>query len=162
MDRTAISDQIDRILRSQSFASKSQLRKLLEVLFNQMDSQTTLKPDRVIRELWPDETRTKRSADVATEMNRLRKVLEAYYAGEGANDPIIISLPNRSVAAANGAKAKRWIVAQPRGANQKAAGLPAPQAASPRRLKIIAAITATAAIGVAAYLIFRMFTVVDQ
>ncbi len=38
MDSTAISDQIDRILRSQSFASKSQLRKLLEVLFQNMDS----------------------------------------------------------------------------------------------------------------------------
>jgi len=162
MDSAPIREQIDRILLSGTFAGKCQLIKLLEVLFNQMDSQTTLKPDRVIRELWPDETRTKRSADVATEMNRLRKVLEAYYAGEGANDPIIISLPNRSVAAANGAKAKRWIVAQPRGANQKAAGLPVPQAASPRRLKIMAAITATAAIGVAAYLIFRMFTVVDQ
>ena len=53
MDPTAITDQIDRILRSQSFANKSQLRKLLEVLFKNMDSQTTLKPDRVIQELWP-------------------------------------------------------------------------------------------------------------
>jgi hypothetical protein len=58
MDRASISDQIDRILRSQSFASKSQLRKLLEVLFENMDSQSTLKPDRVIRELWPNETKT--------------------------------------------------------------------------------------------------------
>jgi two-component SAPR family response regulator len=83
MDSTAISDQIDRILRSQTFASKSQLRKLLEVLFQNMDSETTLKPDRVIKELWPQETRTKGSADVATEMNRLRHALESYYRGEG-------------------------------------------------------------------------------
>jgi len=59
MDRSAISDQIGRILRSQSFASKSQLRKLLEVLFSNMDSQTTLKPDRVIKELWPNESKTR-------------------------------------------------------------------------------------------------------
>ena len=59
MDPTAISDQIDRILRSQSFASKSQLRKLLEVLFQNMDSQATLNADLVIKELWPTEIRTK-------------------------------------------------------------------------------------------------------
>ncbi len=95
MDRTAISDEINRILRSGSFAGKSQLRKLLEVLFNYTDSQTTLKPDRVIKELWPEETRTKDSTDVATEMHRLRKALESYYKGEGKTDPITISLPNR-------------------------------------------------------------------
>jgi|SRR5664279_29609 hypothetical protein len=91
MDRAAIGDQIDRILHSRSFAGKSQLAKLLEVLFHHMDSQTTLKPDRVIKELWPEEIKTKRSADVATEMNRLRKTLECYYNGEGATDPIIIN-----------------------------------------------------------------------
>src|SRR5260370_15654141 len=97
MDLTVISEQIERILRSQSFASKSQIRKLLEVLFQHMDSQTTLKPDQVIQELWPAETRTKRSADVATEMNRLRHALESYYNGEGKTDTITISLPHRPV-----------------------------------------------------------------
>src|SRR5258708_39504202 len=97
MDPTAIRDQIDRILRSQSFGSKGQLRKLLEILSKNMDSQTSLKPDQVIKELWPEETRTKRSADVATEMNRLRHALESYYNGEAKNDPITISLPNRSI-----------------------------------------------------------------
>src|ERR1017187_2630536 len=111
MDRAAIGDQIDRILHSRSFAGKSQLAKLLEVLFHHMDSQTALKPDRVIKELWPEETRTKRSADVATEMNRLRKTLECYYNGDGAADPIIINLPNRSVTAPDGLREKRWIVA---------------------------------------------------
>src|SRR5271170_97213 len=114
MDCTAISDQIDRILRSQSFAGKSQLRKLLEVLFKNMDSQATLKPDRVIKELWPEEIRTKRSADVATEMNRLRHALESYYEGEGKADPIVISLPNRSAPAPDGLQETRWIAAIPR------------------------------------------------
>jgi len=77
MDFCALNNQIDRILRSQTFARKGQLRKLLEVLFKNMDSQAMLKPDLVIRELWPEETRTKRSADVAAEMNRLRHALEA-------------------------------------------------------------------------------------
>lgn len=119
MDRAAINSQIDRILRSRSFANKGQLRKLLEVLWQNFDSQTTLKPDRVIRELWPQETRTKGSADVATEMNRLRHALEAYYNGEGSDDPITVILPNRSVAAADGSQEKRWIAATPRGVEDR-------------------------------------------
>src|SRR5258708_38548211 len=114
MDPTAIRDQIDRILRSQSFASKSQLRRLLEILFKHMDSQTTLKPDQVIKELWPEETSTKRPADVATEMNRLRHALESYYNGEGKSDPIILSLPNRTAPAPDGTHETRWIVAKSR------------------------------------------------
>jgi len=165
MDRTAISDQIDRILRSQSFASKGQLRKLLEVLFHNMDSQATLKPDRVIRELWPEETKTKGSADVATEMNRLRRALESYYNGEGKTDPIVISLPNRSVPAADGTHEKRWIAAKPREeetavsrlANEDQRSIP--QANARRGLKLGAAI---AAIGIVGYISIRMLTADDR
>src|SRR5580658_7151064 len=114
MDREAIRNQLDRILRSESFADKDQLQKLLEVLFNHMDSPASLKPDRVIRELWPEETKTKGSADVATEMNRLRRALESYYNGEGKADPIVISLPNRSAPAPDGLQETRWIAANPR------------------------------------------------
>ncbi|HEY6185061.1 MAG TPA: hypothetical protein VIW67_22670, partial [Terriglobales bacterium] len=56
--------------------------------------------------------RTKRSADVATEMNRLRRALKTYYEDEGANDPIVIVLPNRAVNPGNGARAQQWIVAE--------------------------------------------------
>jgi len=80
-----------------------------------MDSQSTLKPDGVIQELWPEETRTKGSADVATEMNRLRHALESYYNEEGKSDPITISLPNRSAHAPGGVQEKRWIAANARG-----------------------------------------------
>src|SRR5215813_1951180 len=113
MEPTAISEQIEKILRSQSFATKGQLRKLLGVLSKNMDSQTALNPDLVIKELWPEEIRTKRSADVATEMNRLRHALDAYYEREGKSDPIRIILPNRSVAASDGSLEKRWIIATP-------------------------------------------------
>ncbi len=161
MDRTAISDQIDRILRSQSFASKSQLRKLLEVLSHNMDSQSTLKPDRVIRELWPNETKTKGSADVATEMNRLRHALESYYNGEGKSDPILIILPNRTVPGPDGLPEKRWIAAKPR--EEESAGSrianedqrPIPQVGVRRGLKLAAAI---AAIGIVGYVSIRMLT----
>jgi len=113
MERGDIGEQIKRILQSESFADKDQLKKLLEVLFSNMDSQTILKPDRVIRELWPEEIKTKQSADVATEMNRLRKAVKTYYESEGLTDPIVISFPNRSAPAFDGNREKRWIVAEP-------------------------------------------------
>jgi hypothetical protein len=150
MDRPAITDQIERILNSRSFASKSQLKKLLEVLFNNMDSQTTLKPDRVIKELWPNETKTKGSADVAAEMNRLRRALESYYNGEGESDPITISLPNRSAPAPDGSQERRWIVAKPRGGDEDRPHVSPVN--SRRGLKIAAAL---AALCVLAYLSIR-------
>jgi hypothetical protein len=149
MHPSAMREQIDKILLSQSFAKKSQLRKLLEVLCKNADSQAALRPDMVIRELWPDEIRTKRSADVATEMNRLRHALDAYYDGEGKNDPITINLPNRSTSATNGKYEKRWIVASPRnGAEFHALGgrVAEPQGKPRRRLKVIGAIAALCAV----------------
>src|SRR5690349_6893939 len=103
MDATAVSQQIERILSSQSFATKGQLRKLLEVLSKNIDSQDSLGHDLVIKELWPTEIRTKRSTDVATEMNRLRHALQVYYGEEGKTDSIVISLRNRSASSRNGA-----------------------------------------------------------
>ena len=157
MNPTAISNQIDRILRSRSFSSKRQLRKLLEILSQNMDSQANLTPDRVIEELWPDEIRTKRSADVATEMNRLRHALESYYAGEGKNDPITICLPNRSVPGPDGTPEKRWIVAKPRGGVEDQA--PDPRVSARRVLKIAALI---AALGAGVYISIRMVAVRDE
>jgi hypothetical protein len=161
MDRSAIGDQIERILLSRAFAHKSQLKKLLEVLFQNMDSQATLKPDRVIRELWPNEIRTKRSADVATEMNRLRHALESYYSGEGQSDSIVITLPNRSAPGPDGRPEKRWIVATPRA--EESAGLRGerederhiPKVGVGRGVKVAAAI---AVIGIVGYFSIRMLT----
>ncbi|MGB0034322.1 MAG: hypothetical protein WBP79_02470 [Candidatus Acidiferrales bacterium] len=164
MDLTAISDQINKILRSRSFANKSQLRKLLEVLSKNMDSQT-LTPNRVIKELWPDEVRTKRPADVATEMNRLRHALESYYDGEGKTDPVTILLPNRAAPAPDGTHEKRWIVAKPREAETAAVPRasedqrPVPQVRTRRGLKIAAA---TAAIGIVGYISIRILTAHDR
>jgi hypothetical protein len=149
MDRASVNYQIDRILRSQSFASKSQLRKLLEVLGQNFDSQATLKPDRIIKELWPQETRTKGSADVATEMNRLRHALEAYYKGEGSRDAIAIMLPNRSVAAADGTQEKRWITAQPRGGEDRV-----PVSPAGFRKALVMAASTTAAIAAVCFVAF--------
>jgi hypothetical protein len=166
MDPSSIREQIDKILLSQSFANKSQLRKLLDVLCKNADSQAALKPDVVIRELWPDEVRTKRSGDVATEMNRLRHALEAYYQGEGKNDPITINLPNRSASATEGKQEKRWIVASPR--NGAEFQTPEGDGAAPktkphRNLKAISAIAALClAVGVVGYFSIRALGAHEQ
>jgi hypothetical protein len=165
MDPSAINEQVNRILCSRSFATKSQLRKLLEVLFKNMDSQNTLTPDRVIKELWPEEIRTKRSADVATEMNRLRHALDAYYEREGKTDPIKINLPNRSALATDGTNEKRWIDAKPREAGQDRPTrhhLPGLQINSRGGLKKIALIAALGALGIVAYFSIRVLAVHDQ
>lgn len=114
VDANDLSGQVAKVLGSRTFAKKSQLRKLLEILYRNMDFQTSLRTDQIIQQLWPAEIRTKSAADVATEMNRLRHALKSYYETEGANDPIIISLPNRAVSVGNGSQERPWIVARPR------------------------------------------------
>jgi hypothetical protein len=137
IERNDIEEQISRILGSKSFADKGQLKRLLEFLFQNMDSQTTLKPSRVIRELWHEGNVTKGSTDVATEMNRLRRAVESYYSAEGQTDPVTISFPNRSKPGTDGEREARWIVASPRQPVQISAveqhppvSVPAPQPAS--------------------------------
>jgi hypothetical protein len=171
MDPAAIRDQIDRILHGQTLASKGQLRKLLEILSKNMDSQATLGPDLVIQELWPTEVKTKRSADVATEMNRLRHALDSYYSGEGKADPITIVLPNRTAPAPDGTHEKRWIVAKPRNgaeipvAEDRAAEnhLPRAQAIPRSTLKTIGVIVALGTVlGIVGYAAIRVLAGHDQ
>jgi hypothetical protein len=165
MDPSAVSEQIERILHSQSFASKGQLRKLLEVLSKYMNSQTDLSPVLVIKELWPDEVKTKRPADVATEMNRLRHALEAYYEREGKTDPIRISLPKRSAPATDGTNERRWIVAKPREDSEDGAmgdHPPSPQVHHSSGLRKVILIAALCAFGIVAYFSIRVLTVHDE
>lgn len=163
MEPSAISAQINRILRSQSFAGKGQLRKLLEVLSKNMDSQNALSADLVIKELWPDEIRTKRATHVATEMNRLRHALDAYYEREGKTDPIRIVLPNRSAVAADGTPEKRWIAAVPFDGAPNSPPVtqsPIPQVNPHRGWKKIALIASLGvAVGIGAYISMRVLTV---
>ena len=114
MDRDAVRGQIDKILRSKTLAGKDQLRRLLEVLWRNWDSQSTLQPYRVIKELWGENADVKRSSNLATEMGRLRKELEIYYSDEGTADPVTIWLPNRARPGVDGQRERRWIDADDR------------------------------------------------
>jgi len=161
MDPTAVSEQIDRILHSRTFAGKAQLRKLLELLHRNIDSPTLLTTDQVIRELWPTETRTKRAADVATEMNRLRHALDSYYQEEGSSDPITVYLPNRSASSSDGVHETRWIaIKTPGGIESGGPDVATAAAVVPsRRTPTIAVIVAAVAVlGVTAYISMRALT----
>lgn len=153
MHPSDIDSQVEKILQSRTFASKGQLRKLLEILHKNMESQAELKTSAVIQELWPNEVRTKRSADMATEMNRLRRALEDYYENEGGSDPVVICLPNRATAAfRDGTPAKQWILARPRNGRVKEEHSPVPIATGRRILPWIAVVMVTlAAAGYAGY-----------
>ena len=154
MNPSAIREQVDKILQSRSFANKGQLRRLLQVLHKHMQLENEITSDLVIRELWPSEIRTKRPADVATEMNRLRHALKTYYEEEGSRDPVAITLPKRA-GTAEGAREQPWIVAAPRARERPE---PGPQAHenSRKRWKIAVLITAICAgISVAAYVSVR-------
>jgi len=122
MDPGAVRDQVDRILQSHSLATKSQLRKLLQVLHRNLGSQVTLTAEVVIHELWPTETKTKHAKDVATEMNRLRRAVESYYNDEGTSDQIIIYFPKRAPSG-DGQQQTRWMDAMERNPNGATASI---------------------------------------
>jgi hypothetical protein len=131
MDRDAVSEQINRILDSKSLAGKEQLRKLLEVLWLNWDSQSTLQPYRVIKELWGENAEGKKASNLATEMGRLRKELEVYYSDEGKTDRVTIWLPNRAKPGADWARDRQWIEADYREAVETAPLLSAPLQTDP-------------------------------
>ncbi len=135
-----------------------------------MDSPAALGPELVIQELWPDETRTKRSADVAAEMNRLRHALKSYYDREGEKDPIIIRLPNRA-SGVNGTHERPWMVATPRGVTQEPVAEDHPHGLEEISgkvttrgglRKIIALAAIAVAFAIAAYISIRFLAMPDQ
>ena len=177
MDPAAIGEQISRVLRSRTFANKSQLRKLLEILHENMDSQAALTTELVIQELWPTETKTKHAKDVATEMNRLRRAVESYYNGEGEADQVIIYFPKRA-STGDGHHEARWMDAMLRNGTEAStqfqlaspAIVPDPvpqpravQAEGRRGLKRVGLLAGLCvALGIAAYIAFRALAMPDQ
>lgn len=153
MDQEAIRKQIDRIVHSSALADKKQLCTLLELLSGHIDSQRTLRPDRVARELWPEHNGSKGSPEVAAEMYRLRMALDCYYRDEGRTDPVIIRLPNRRLSTGNGAGPGSWIAAEARPEAEPSLPEPPPDPAPlvavgpirlARKLKALAAIAIAA------------------
>lgn len=113
MDEIALQDQVGRIVEGETFAQKAQLKSLLQILADHYQSQTALKPARVIRELWPND-HSRESRDLAAAMYRLRNALADYYSKEGASDSILISLPRRAGEAAGEGGSRHWMTVEPR------------------------------------------------
>jgi hypothetical protein len=63
-------------------------------------------------------------------MNRLRRAIKSYYETEGLTDPILISFPNRSAPAPDGARERRWIIAETRSVAETHPTNPTPHFAS--------------------------------
>ena len=151
-DRSAVEQAIDRICNSRSLTGKPQLIKLLQILSDHMDTQATLKPARVIAELWPD-SKMKKSADLATEMNRLRKAMEIYYGNEGKNDPVIVAFPNRAAVLPDGSRERRWITVERRADKDTLAARQPPRGRFGIGLKVFAV---ACVVAVAVVLFLRM------
>jgi eukaryotic-like serine/threonine-protein kinase len=93
------------------------------------------------------------AADLATEMNELKKALETY-CKRGRESDASLALPNRSLPPAKGVKA-RWLVAE-RGGAENPQVAPVSRARRGIAVKVMAAL---AAAGIAAFIVMRMLTV---
>jgi hypothetical protein len=93
----AIKDQLARILNSKRFTGLERLKSLLDFIVTQYleGKESSTKETIIGTEVFgkPLGYDTQTVSIVRTTAQRLRIELAAYYEGEGANDPIIITLP---------------------------------------------------------------------
>lgn len=101
-ERRAIREQVDRILTSDAFAQSQRRRRFLSYIVTEMlaGNGERLKSYTVAIEVFDREKSFDSAANplVRIEAGRLRDKLRAYYAHEGAYDPIRIDLPKGSYA----------------------------------------------------------------
>jgi TolB-like protein len=98
VDPDLVLQQLQRILKSRQFARSARMRRFLTCLLKaSTEGHEGLSEKEIAVEVF-DKTQFDRDIDpiVRVEARRLRKCLAEYYAGEGANDPLIISLPQRT------------------------------------------------------------------
>lgn len=150
--------QIDRLTSSHVLHGSESLCKLLRYLARHaLDHPgTPIKEYQIATEVFG------RSADfdpqldsmVRVQAGRLRVKLSEYYAGDGAEDPIIVELPKGTYVLAF--HHRSTMPARAASANGAAAGRPAPEAATPRRNWIIAIASLTFLLAVAAVVILSL------
>jgi hypothetical protein len=91
--RAQVENELRRILASRQFKGTGKAAQLLMfVVTRSLDGKI---PDQneIFKEIFPNYNPL--NTDVRTTMYRVRSRLERYYAKEGINDPLIISLPKR-------------------------------------------------------------------
>jgi tetratricopeptide (TPR) repeat protein len=92
-----IRDSLERVLASSTFARSDRARKLLQYLIDQQlaGQADRLKGFSIAVDVFGKDADYDSSTDaiVRVQAGRLRELLDQYYAGEGANDAIRISIP---------------------------------------------------------------------
>jgi len=92
-------EELNRILRSEAFQNADRQQELLTYIFNATDEnrEADLAGKVIAENLFGiDPTSTRESSAVRVEIGRLRRRLHAYYASEGANNPLVIDIPKGS------------------------------------------------------------------
>jgi TolB-like protein/Flp pilus assembly protein TadD len=93
----AIEQQLDRISRSREFAKSPQMRRFLRFVVEGVlaGRESELKEYTIALAVFNRAADFDQRTDpvVRNEARRLRKKLDLYYAGDGANDPVLIQLP---------------------------------------------------------------------
>ena len=99
-DSAQLFQEIDRLTKSHSLRGSESLRKLLEYLARQAveHPEAPLKEYQIATELYGRQANFDPQSDstIRVQAGRLRMKLAEYYATEGANDPIVVTIPKGS------------------------------------------------------------------
>jgi adenylate cyclase len=95
---TAIAEELERVLSSNSFRRSPRLRKLLEFVVSKAVRADSVTERVIAGQAFGRGSDFDPALDptVRVQFGRLRRRLESYFAGEGAGDPIQIHIPERS------------------------------------------------------------------
>ena len=99
-DSAQLFQQIERLTKSHSLRGSESLRKLLEYLAKQSveHPEAPLKEYQIATEVYGRQANFDPQSDstIRVQAGRLRMKLAEYYASEGANDPVVVSIPKGS------------------------------------------------------------------
>ncbi len=99
-DSAQLFQEIERLTKSHSLRGSESLRKLLEYLAKQAveHPDAALKEYQIATEVYGRQANFDPQSDstIRVQAGRLRMKLAEYYASEGANDPIVVSIPKGS------------------------------------------------------------------
>ncbi len=91
-----IRQQLARILASSAFRSNQVVGRVLELLVLEALKGKTLTEKDVRHRLFRAAVYQPGTTLVRTHVNKLRRLIQDHYRGDGADDPVLISLPHRS------------------------------------------------------------------
>lgn len=134
MDRDRVAAQLERLLRSAPFATTQRLSRFLKLVVEEAAAgrADSLKEYRIGVEVFDrgKEFDPRLDPIVRVQAAKLRSKLAEYYAGEGADDPIVVTIPKGTYAPDISEKTARSSSRGPAATGPDAAGVPAPDRSS--------------------------------